>query len=106
MQVYLQARRTAIIYIWRSATAKWSDSGIELAYRNATSGQNVQKWKRSFECTLGKRKHPIPQSANLKVSDARQGNPKGMPCLYFITGRGIRHKKLFPKQIKFKERKR
>ena len=40
---------------------------------NATSGQNVQKWKRSFECTLGKRKHPIPQSANLKVSDARQG---------------------------------
>lgn len=75
--------------IWRSATAKWSDSGIELAYRNATSGQNVQKWKRSFECTLGKRKHPIPQSANLMVSDARQGNPKGMPCPYFITGRGI-----------------
>lgn len=34
-------------------------------------------------------KHPIPQSANLKVSDARQGNPKGMPCPYFITGRGI-----------------
>ena len=73
---------------------------------NTTSGQNVQKWKRSFECTLGKRKHPIPQWANLMVSDARQGNPKGMPCLYFITGRGIRHKKLFPKQIKFKERKR
>lgn len=43
----------------------------------------------SFECTLGKRKHPIPQSANLKVSDARQGNPKGMPCPYFITGQGI-----------------
>ena len=40
-------------------------------------------------------KHPIPQSANLKVSDARQGNPKGMPCLYFITGRGIRHKNSF-----------
>lgn len=56
---------------------------------NTTSGQNVQKWKRSFECTLGKRKHPIPQSANLMVSDARQGNPKGMPCPYFITGRGI-----------------
>ena len=45
MQVYLQTRRTAIICIWRSATAKWSDSGIELAYRNTTSGQNVQKWK-------------------------------------------------------------
>lgn len=75
MQVYLQTRRTAIICVWRSATAKWSDSGIELAYRNTTSGQNVQKWKRSFECTLGKRKHPIPQSANLKVSDARQGIP-------------------------------
>ena len=51
-------------------------------------------------------KHPIPQSANLKVSDARQGNPKGMPCPYFITGRGIRHEKLFQSQIKFKERKR
>ena len=86
MQVYLQTRRTAIICIWRSATAKWSDSGIELAYRNTTSGQNVQKWKRSFECTLGKRKHPIPQSANLKVSDARQGNPKGMPCPYCAPG--------------------
>ena len=30
-----------------------NDTVDELAYRNATSGQNVQKWKRSFECTLG-----------------------------------------------------
>ena len=55
-----------------------------------------RKGKRSFECTLGqKRKHPIPQSANLKVSDARQGNPKGMPCSDFTIGRGILHEKLF-----------
>lgn len=73
---------------------RWKMSGksqlkTEYGTINTTSGQNVQKWKRSFECTLGKRKHPIPQSANLKVSDARQGNPKGMPCPNFITGRGI-----------------
>lgn len=51
-------------------------------------------------------KAPDTAVGKLEGIGCRQGNPKGMPCPYFITGRGIRHKKLFPKQIKFKERKR
>ena len=53
--------------------------------------------ERSFECTWERTKtrHPAQPIAKLNVPDVRRVFPKGLPCLYFTTRRGILHEKLF-----------
>lgn len=57
--------------------------------------------KKSFECTWekDKTKHPAQPIAKLNVPDARRVLPKGLPCHYFNTGRGILHEKTLSKTI-------